>query len=276
MAAHRIQSISRFPIKSFQGESLQTTSLGEEGIFADRPLAIVEKATGKVVSGKHAKLGEQVLAFRAKFEREPIPGEPLPAVLAEIDGETVRSDDVAAFNARCSAALGTEVELTAAGAPALFETYWPEVDGLALSGSVEFPLPLAEAGSFADLEPLHVLTTSSLRHLAALLPDSEIARGRFRPGVVIDTNGDAGFLENEWVDRTATLGEAAITFGAATPRCVMTTRPQDGLPRDLGVLRTLAKENLREFMGMPMACLGIYAKVTSPGRIAVGDELHFD
>lgn len=274
--APRISALWRYPIKSFQGESIPTTAIGEGGIFADRTLALLDKTTGKVLSGKHARLGEKVLTFRARYESEPVAGQALPPVIAEIDGETVRTDDVASFNARCSEVLGADVELSGAGTPALYETFWPEVEGLALNGNVEFPLPLAESGSFADLEPLHLLTTASLHHLSDRMPESQIATERFRPGILIDTGDASGFVENDWVERTASLGSAKLTFGAAAPRCVMTTRPQAGLPRDPAVLRTLARENRREFMGLQMACLGIYARVTTPGTIAVGDELRFD
>ena len=275
--AGRLEAIWRFPIKSFQGESIRSTTLQANGIFGDRPLALAEKATGKVVSGKHKQLGERILEFEARYASEPGPGEPLPPVVATVDGRECRTDDPAAFTACCSEALGVEVELVVAGgARVVYETWWPEVEGVSLSDAdVEIPLALAEEGSFADLEPLHVLTTASLEHLAALAPESRIATARFRPSLLVDTGDATGFVENEWVGRTATLGEATLEFGAVAPRCVMTTRPQDGLPRDIGVLRTLARENLQEFMGMQMACLGIYAKLTRPGRVSVGDRFEF-
>jgi uncharacterized protein YcbX len=34
-----LQSITRFPIKSFQGESITSTTLQPQGIYTDRPLA---------------------------------------------------------------------------------------------------------------------------------------------------------------------------------------------------------------------------------------------
>ncbi len=274
----RIESIWRFPIKSFQGESIASTQLSASGIHADRVLALRNTETGKIVSGKHAKLGERVLAFEARFEREPAAGEPLPPIIAKVDGKEVHSGDVAAFSAACSAALDHPVELVAPGGDAeQYESYWPEVEDLPLAGaSVDLPLPLAEAGSFADLEPLHLLSTASVAHLAGLAPDSEIAVDRFRPSLLIDTGTAEGFVEHDWSGRTATLGEATLELGSAAPRCIMTTRAQQGLPRDPSVLKTLVRENRREFMGMQMPCLGIYAKVTRPGAIAVGDALVLD
>ena len=50
-----------------------------------------------------------------------------------------------------------------------------------------------------------------------------------------------------------------------TLRCVMPTREQRELPTDIQVMRTVAKHANR--------CLGIYATVSSPGTIGVGDEI---
>ena len=73
--------------------------------------------------------------------------------------------------------------------------------------------------------------------------------------------------------RTASLGGAELEFGALAPRCIMTTRVQKDLPKDPGILKTLVQNNRHEFMGFSMPCLGIYAKVTSPGPVSVGDTL---
>ncbi|MFT5287607.1 MAG: hypothetical protein ACI8W3_000900 [Myxococcota bacterium] len=276
-AVGRIHTIWRFPIKSFQGESIQSTSLSESGIFADRVLALRNSETGKIVSGKHATLGEHVLAFEASYEAEPLHGKPLPTISAQVDGKQIQASDPASFAAACSAALDHPVELVAAGASdEVYESYWPELEDLPLSGaSLDLPLPLAEAGSFADLEPLHILTTASLAHLKTLAAESLLDVSRFRPSLVIDTEDATGFLENDWSGKTATLGGATIEFGGPAPRCIMTTRAQAGLPRDPSVLKTLVKQNRREFMGMMMPCLGIYAKVTKPGEIQIGDALTF-
>ncbi|MGH0035410.1 MAG: MOSC domain-containing protein [Myxococcota bacterium] len=271
----RIQSIWRFPIKSFQGESIAATSLSAAGIHGDRVLALRNRETGKIVSGKHARLGERVLEFQARYVSEPVAGQPLPRIRARIDGVEVFADDPSAFASACSEALQHPVELTAPGASSeVYESDWPDVEDLPLAGaSLDLPLPLAEAGSFADLEPLHLLTTASLAHLSSLAGESRIGTSRFRPGLVLDTGDAGGFPEHDWSGRTATLGGARLELGGPTPRCLMSTLAQEGLPRDPSIMRTLIRENRREFMGMQMPCLGIYAKVVEPGEIAVGDAL---
>ena len=143
--------------------------------------------------------------------------------------------------------------------------------------SIDLPVAMSTAkDSFVDLAALQMVTTTSLAALAALAPDSEIATRRFRPSLVIDTDGagGTGFVENEWRGRQARLGDATIAFTDPSPRCVMTTVAQGDLPRDLEVLRTLARHNRIETPGLGnFACLGIYAEVATPGRVAVGDPL---
>lgn len=270
-----LSSITRYPIKSFQGESIHSTVLQQQGMFADRPLALLDKASGKVLSGKHAKLGERILTFSAVYASEPVVGSVLPEIIATIDGEQYSSKDIPALNQRCSEVLDAEVEIIhAGGAPVEYESYWPEVENLPIAGStLDFPLPLAESGSFADLEPLHILTTGSMAHLAELASGSTIRAPRFRAGLLIDSGALEGFVENSWVGCTATLGEAELEFSDLAPRCIMTTRVQGDLPKDPSILKTLVQNNQHDYMGFSMPCLGIYAKVNKPGAVSVGDSL---
>jgi len=86
-------------------------------------------------------------------------------------------------------------------------------------------------------------------------------RRRFRSNVVLDGGG-----EDALVGSRARLGGAEIDVGMRIERCVMTVRPQPGgIERDLGVLRTIARER--------DARLAVGALVARPGRVAVGDAL---
>jgi truncated hemoglobin YjbI len=62
------------------------------------------------------------------------------------------------------------------------------------------------------------------------------------------------------------LGEAVrLSITGPCPRCVMTTLPQDDLPRDTGILRTAAQHN--------RANVGVYASVVQGGTIRRGDSV---
>jgi uncharacterized protein YcbX len=269
MATGTLASVWRFPVKSFQGESPESVELGPLGIEGDRRWGLRDLGSGSILSAKKAGIGDRLLDWSAVTEGDD--------VRVDVDGESfLVSTDRDAIGTRCSELLGTDVRLDPATTDEeLYESYWPEMDGLALSDvTVEFPLAMmTEKGTFVDLAGLHFVTSSSLRHLQRLAPDSRIEVDRFRPSFVIDLPEDVdGFVENDWQNRSARLGDAELALTGASPRCVMTTKAQKGLPRDLDVLKTLARENRIEQEGLGnFACLGIYAEVTRPGRITVGD-----
>jgi len=65
-----------------------------------------------------------------------------------------------------------------------------------------------------------------------------------------------------------------LDIGLPTPRCVVPTRAQEGLPADPRILRTLVKQH-RVDLGPfgRQGCAGAYAEVTRTGRVGVGERL---
>ena len=70
-----VSTLSRFPVKSMQGERLETAELTEGGVVGDRAYALVETQTGKVASAKNPRFGAQLLGCRAAFIDPPTSGE---------------------------------------------------------------------------------------------------------------------------------------------------------------------------------------------------------
>jgi hypothetical protein len=120
-------------------------------------------------------------------------------------------------------------------------------------------------GSLFDAYPVHVITRASLAAMAALTPGADFDVRRFRPNLVVDTEPGEELPENSWCNADLDLPNAGLHGEIPTLRCVMPTREQRELPTDIQVLRTVAKHANR--------CLGIYATVSSPGTIGVGDEI---
>ena len=281
-----IAEIRRFAVKSMQGELIEACTLGPLGVDGDRRLALRNLSTGKIISAKVPRFGTPLLSCRATTTAE---GSVLVTVGAHIFSFP---DDTFALNAALSEFLGVDVAIvspndalsatlddaaagTGAHAPShVYESEWPKIDGLALSDAT-IDLPLHE-GTFADLASLHLVASSSIDHLATLAP-IKLSADRFRPRLLIandTTTAAGGFVENNWVGRTARIGEATVVFGEASPRCIMTTLAQPGLERDPRVLRTIAAHNRRDFGGFGnFACLGIYAEVNVPGVVRVGDAV---
>jgi MOSC domain-containing protein len=285
-----VGALWRFPVKSMLGEELDEVDVDEGGIVGDRAFALVDVETGKVASAKHPKAWPDLLRCRASYVAPPRVGEPLPPVQIELaDGTSVMSD-APEVDVALSRFFGREVSLARA-APEDFtiDQYHPDQEhldpqghrdevietklGNALFNEVAMPSPLPE-GSFLDVFPVSVMTTSALEHLGELQPESTFDVRRFRMNVIVATPADA-FVENSWIGGAIDVGERVkLAVPVPDPRCVMTTVAQEGLERDPQILKALAQHNRLDFAGAGLyPCAGVYAVVTSSGTIRTGDPV---
>jgi hypothetical protein len=222
----------------------------------------------------------------------PRDGEEAPPVRITLgDGSTVTSDAPEA-DAILSTFLQREVALgRQAPTDYTIDQYHPDLEdvdpaghrdtvtesklGEAFFEQLGMPSPVP-SGSFFDLFPMSVLTTSTLDQLGEFSPSSRFDERRFRMNVIVETGAD-GFVENEWVGRSLAFGDTVrLAVALPDPRCVMTTRAQDDLPDDLNVLRTLIRHNRLDVAGALYPCAGVYAVVESPGTVEAGDSVSFD
>jgi uncharacterized protein YcbX len=261
-----VVALWRYPVKSMMGEQLNAGEVTDRGLLGDRAYALVDRETGKVASAKFPRKWPTLLAHRATYVEPPAGAEGLPAVRITLpDGRIIRSDDPDVDRV-LSTDLGREVALdrSAPEAPSL-EEYWPDMEGLDHRDALtEEAMP---PGTFFDGAFVHLLTTATLDRLRQLYPEGRFEVRRFRPNVVVaPTDGQAGFIENEWVGRSLAIGdEVRLRITQPCQRCVMTTIAQDDLPKDLGILRAAARHN--------NVNVGVYATVERPGRVRRGDEV---
>ena len=268
-----VASIHRFPLKSMLGESLAEVELDANGMVGDRTWALRDIETGKLASAKRPRPWGALLECVATGT-----GDDVEITLPT--GEVLNIHD-AGLPVALEAYLGRTVaiEESERAQQGLYDSEWPEVEGVDLAGDVEIPTNVTGEGtSFIDLGILHVLTSASLASLATADPDLVLDVRRFRPGFVFDTPGFEGFPENDdWAGATLRIGSGddgvEIEIGDPTPRCIMTTLDQGGLPRQNGLLQTLARINRRVGDLGAFACLGAYATVARPGVVRTGDEI---
>jgi uncharacterized protein YcbX len=285
----KIAALWRFPVKSMLGEELDTSDVREDGIVGDRAYALRDRETGKVASAKHSKLWPNLLACRATFVEPPRPGDELPPVRIELpDGESVLSDAPDA-DTILSRFFGRDVELARAAENGYtIDQYHPDEEnydpeghrdevvevqlGAAFFNERGLPSAVPE-GSFFDLFPLSVLTTSSLDHLGDLEPDSRFYDRRFRMNVIVDTHA-RGLVENDWVGGTLVIGDG-VRVGVALPdpRCCMPGLAQEDLPKDSRILKALARHNRIDVAGSLYPCAGVYAVAEATGTIRKGDPV---
>jgi hypothetical protein len=247
----RVAGLWRHPVKSMQGEAIEAAELGASGLPFDRRWGVVDVETGKVLS---AKREGRLLMAAARLVGDS-PEVRLPEAEWMPVGKAALDDDLSAW-------LGRPVTLEAADAaePAGYQMNVDATDDT--SPIVDLPCP---PGTFFDALPVHLLSTASLRTMQSHHGDGEWDVRRFRPTVLLDVDAADGCPEDAWIGSAVQVGEAEVTVVAPTVRCVMTTRAQPGLDRDLGIVKAVNREHESN--------LGIYAVVSRPGRVAVGDAV---
>lgn len=226
----------RYPVKSLQGEPLAIAVVTSAGIEGDRAFALFDVETG---FGLTARRVPELLFASARLGVDGGVDITLP------DG-SVTSDDHA-----LSEWLGRRVTLRSADAnvtrryenPVNFEdeatSEWAPFDGA--------------RGAFHDSAGAQVSLVSSVTIGAW-------DRRRFRANVDLDGEG-----EDALVGSKMALGDAVLDVDMRIQRCVMTTRPQPGVERDLDVLRTINRERGGR--------LAVGALVVQPGVVRIGDPL---
>jgi uncharacterized protein YcbX len=229
----RVGQLWRYPVKSVGGERCHELELDARGAAGDRGFALYG-TDGKIGSGKTTRRFRRMdglLHYSASLDDH------VPVIVCP-DGSRIRAGEPAA-DAALSAALGEPITVR------------------------------REAGvRHFDDGPVHVLSSPSLRWLAARMGDADAPDvRRFRPNIVLEVEATAGCPEEEWLGRTLSIGASVhIDVVDRTQRCVMTTMSQRALDEDARVLRTLGQLNDGYF--------GVYASVRSPGRLRVGDTAH--
>jgi uncharacterized protein len=260
----KVVSIWRYPVKSMLGEELNSSYVTERGLMGDRVYAIIDQETGKVASAKNPGKWGKLFDFRAAFIDSLQSVENIPPVRITLpDGNQIFSNH-GEIDRTLSKVLGREVSVMKASLEKpSYEEYWPNIEGLAQREIVtDEAMPRQ---TFFDVAVIHLLTTSTIDRLRELYPEGRFEVRRFRPNIVVESaSEEKDFIENSWIDTKLAIGEEIVlrVIGPCT-RCVMTTLPQGDLPKDLGILRTVAKYN--------QVYAGVYASVHRGGTIRRGD-----
>jgi len=279
----RVVEVWRYPVKSMGGESLAQAAFGALGIPGDRGWALRDEAAGEMRGAKKLPV---LMRCRARYDAEPGAGAVPPVTMTLPDGTTLRSGDADAA-ARLSALTGRSVTLWPLQPPECTEHYRrglpdnPDMDSelrQVFGRLPDEPLPdlstippeifeyTSPLGTYFDLFPLHLLTTASLRALAAKTPGSAFDVRRFRPNLLIEpSDGAQGLVEIGWSGKTVRIGAATLSITMPTMRCSMIAQAVDELAKDPAVLRTVVRDADQN--------LGVYATVSQPGEVRVGDAV---
>jgi uncharacterized protein YcbX len=232
----RVAELWRYPVKSLQGERLETAEVTPDGLAGDRRFAIYDLATGFGLTAR--RVPELLFASAAMREDGGV-------TITLPDGADAAGDDA------LSAWLGRPVALRAA----------EPGDALSFENPVDAE---DESGAWHAFEgaprAFHDMSEARVSLVSTATVGGWDPR-RFRSNVLLEGEG-----EDALVGTRVALGDARLDVGMRIQRCVMTTRAQPGgIERDLTVLRAIARERA--------ACLAVGALVAAPGTVRVGDAL---
>ncbi|NLH81905.1 MAG: MOSC domain-containing protein [Phyllobacteriaceae bacterium] len=251
MTAH-VATLWRYPVKGFSPETLAAVDLVPgETIPFDRAYAVENGPSG---FDPAAPLHMPKIKFLCLMKNEGLAG-----LVTRFDPET----SLFAVADKSGAALA-EGRLDTPEGRAAIETFLAARFADELRGA---PKVLRAPGhSFSDVakKVLHLVNRETVRVLEGEL-GVPVDPLRFRPNLVVD--GLPALAELDWPrDMPLTIGGLAFEVVKRTERCAATTVNPATATRDLQIPRHLMKT-------LGHTDLGVYLRVVTPGRLAVGDTL---
>lgn len=270
-----VKALWRYPVKSMLGEQLDELHITSRGVDGDRAWALRDLANMRIAS---AKKFPALLGFRAQYEGTP-EAENLPPVKITLpEGREIHADDANASEI-ISEALGHGFHLEHSPRPT-GERAGIDPATIFADNPVGSVIPGLSAdrmpdyfglhkGTYFDSASFHLIATGTLTYIRGFTEgNSDFDYRRFRANMLIDTADEAsGFIEDRWVGGVLEIGEGLkITSIAPALRCVMTTHAQQGLPRDLAILRTTVQRH--------RANLGAFTSIEGAGDIRLGDAVY--
>jgi uncharacterized protein YcbX len=274
-----VKEIWRYPVKSMRGERLDQCMISGKGLTGDRGWTVRDDTVKEIRSGRTMP---GLLDCTAEYLTEPR-GEPYPAAMITLPDGTQLASDSGEIHGRLSELVGKSVSVWPIQPPEDTEHYrrlpvdeeslrkeFAREPGEPIPDLNQFPDILMKyvsvPGTYFDVTPVQLLTTSSLAFLRSRNPEADWSTLRFRPNIVIDTGEAPELIENTWLGRNIRLGEAELACDAPSPRCAITIHSQgDLIARDPSILRTIVREADQN--------LGLYCNVRTTGAIRIGDEV---
>jgi uncharacterized protein YcbX len=228
----RIRSIWRYPVKSLRGEHLNVAHVSAIGMEGDRSFGIRDVETGLVLTARRQpELLFASATWSAGSVRITLP-------------EGLETDN----DADLSNWLGKSVEL---------------VEGGRGGGRFENPMDVENDADWVEWDGPDDTFHDSALNRVSLVSASTLGSWpveRFRKNILCDGSGEDGL-----VGSGITVGTTELHVVKRVARCVMVTRAQQGIDRDLGVLKTINAERNSE--------LGVGMTVSTPGTISIRDRV---
>jgi uncharacterized protein YcbX len=240
----QVKELWRYPVSSLGGQRCDHIEIDAHGLKGDRKFGIFDPATMSVATPEKEARWRPALFLESTLDGNGNAYVRLP------DGSQYRVEDGALIS-HLSDHFGFSVAI---GRYAHIET--ERFKSLPIISNRYVP------------SALHLLTTSSIATLSEMTPTVEVDRRRFRPSVLMTTENDLGFIENEWVGSVLRIGELRVGVTEKTKRCGMTFIAQPQLLDQPEILRNIVRQNGRN--------MGVYCEPLRPGSISVGMNVYLE
>lgn len=232
-----IIQINRYPVKSFAGESIETSRIETYGLYGDRSHAFVDDTKEGWSRYITARQIPQMLGYKAELIGEGSEKKFPQVQVTSPDGRILAwNEDLLGEVQPYSRRKITRVD------------YNPDHPDL-----------LA-----VDTGSILIITEASLRTLEEIW-GKKLDKRRFRANVVVSITDDT-FGEQNWIGQRLFIGSAELQVDSYCQRCSMITIDPDNLERDPSLLKKVNKE-----MGLNF---GVYASVIKTGQISVGEKVY--
>lgn len=239
MKIGEVEALFRYPVKSMRGEPVETAALGWHGLEGDRRLAFRRVGDRSGFPWLTAGRFPELILY-TPLREEGSDGGDLPSHVRTPEGQ-----DLAVFAPELATRIGDRF-----GSP------------------VE--MTYLDRGIFdeASVSLISSATVAEAGRLAGRRTDVR----RFRPNILIASGPSIPFEEDEWIHGILTFGEdgdaAAIVITNRDERCAMVNFDPDSGQTDKEVLKSIVRARDNR--------LGVYATVTRPGRLEVGQSIFFE
>jgi uncharacterized protein len=185
-----ILQLTRYPVKSMQGESLPSAMLTLQGFAEDRRYAFVQAASRSSFPWLTARELPELLYYRTSVENAGTPEVAVSVATAHGENWPIHSDD-----------LRKALEQRS-GRPLFL---------------------LRDYRGLYDAAPVSLISRQTVARIAEESGTKE-NWVRFRPNLLVDLTGGEAFEELEWVGKILRVGSAArIAVTQVDQRCVMIT-----------------------------------------------------
>jgi len=228
-----ISDIFRYPVKSMAGERLESAKIGWHGVEGDRRLAFRRLADRGGFPWLSASRLPELLLYHP-IGRQDASGEPLPTHIRTPDGNEYSLTDEAL------------------------------VKEIATRHRADVELMQMKHGIFDDA-CVSAIALGTIRSIAREA-GRDLDIRRFRPNLVIDTEGAEPFEEDRWVGKVLEFGSdgtgPAVSVTMRDLRCVMINLDPDTAEANAEVMKTVIRMNENY--------AGIYGTVVRTGELRVG------